>query len=467
MRWRTHRLRCTGDDGVVLAVALVFLFVVSLVIFGLLGGTDANLRTTPVVKSRSERAYAADGAIEWGIQKLEIDSTVCTASGGTVTIPNVPTLNGRPVTLKCTPTFGNDLGAGGWAAIVNGTLSKQSGGDPTISGPVFATGPISVLGGGNLIVENANVVDKFSSCTGQTAPSGLTVTPAPPYGWVCTTASAPDPAHVLPPVPTTVNPAAVTVGGCKVFSPGKYTVAPALGSDNFFVSGVYYFENIGLWSIANNTNLIGGTPHEGTYELTGLPGACSLVSDLNGTGATGFGVEFIFGGDSRMEVNNNTLVELFSRIPASGDSATPKISMIAVPSTGNGYVQETTGTLLLDVKTGGAGFLVHGMVYAATTDINLFASNGTIAQLQNGVVARNLSLQASAVGGGLAISVDTVQEARNVLLTATAADSGAGDVAADAYLQIRNDTSPPTLVVQSWRTCAKAADGSLPIPACP
>jgi hypothetical protein len=241
-----------------------------------------------------------------------------------------------------------------------------------------------------------------------------------------------------------------------------------LGSDNFFVSGVYYFENIGQLSVNSNTKLIGGTPQVPGYDLSGLPGgACSAVTDTNGTGATGFGVEWIFGGNSRLQVKNNTAVELFKRVPPSGDTTTAGISILAIPTTGGGYLQETAGTLLIDVTTGGAGFAVHGLVYAPTSDINLFASNGTIAQLQDGAVGRNIALQASTVGSGLAITVDTAVHARGVLVTATAASAGEGDVAADARVEIRNDTSPPTMVVQSWRTCTKAADASLPVPACP
>ena len=32
--------------------------------------------------------------------------------------------------------------------------------------------------------------------------------------------------------------------GCRVFYPGKYTTAPALTDNNYFVSGDYYFENV-------------------------------------------------------------------------------------------------------------------------------------------------------------------------------------------------------------------------------
>ncbi|MEY2420211.1 MAG: hypothetical protein QOI95_278 [Acidimicrobiaceae bacterium] len=465
-RFARHK-RAAGDEGMVMVMALAFLFLMSIVIFALLGQVDANFRTTRIVKSRGDRMYAADAALEWGIQKLKLDPTICSAAGGPTTIANVPTFNGRDVTLKCTPTFGTDLGASGWAVIATGTLSKQSGGDPTITGPVFATGDISVQGGGNLIVKNGNVVDKYSSCAGKSAPGGLSISPTPPYGWQCTTTAAPDPAHVLPAVPVVIDPPALPVGGCKVFSPGKYTTAPTLGNDNFFVSGVYYFENIGLWTVDNNTKVIGGTPQTPGYEVPGLPGACSAVSDANGTGATGSGVEFIFGGNSAIEVKNNTGVELFSRVPASGDTSTGGISVLAVPATGGGYLQETVGTLLLNVTTGGAGFSSHGLVYAPNADINLFASSGTIAQLQNGVVGRNIALQASNVGSGLAITVDTAVHARTVLLTATAASTGEGDVAADARAEIRNDTAPPTMVVQVWRTCTKAADASLPLPACP
>ena len=91
---QTRGHRGAGDDGSVLVIALVFLTVGGLIIAGLLSQTETNLKTTTVVKVRAERVYAADAAIENGIQNLRLNQNACSASGGLATIP-VPAVNAK------------------------------------------------------------------------------------------------------------------------------------------------------------------------------------------------------------------------------------------------------------------------------------------------------------------------------------------------------------------------------------
>src|SRR4051812_38526750 len=92
--------RARGDDGSVLTIALIFLIVGGLIIAGMLSQAEINLKTTPIVKSRADRTYAADAAIENGIDALRLNSNACTTTGGTVTLPT-QTINNRTVSLQC------------------------------------------------------------------------------------------------------------------------------------------------------------------------------------------------------------------------------------------------------------------------------------------------------------------------------------------------------------------------------
>ena len=489
---QSNRRRVSGDDGSILTIALVFLIVGGLIIAGLLSQAELNLKTTSIVKSRAERLYAADAAIEAGIDQLRLDPSVCSATGGTVTL-NAPAVNNKNVTLRCTPVYGDDFGAGSFAAIVRRRLDRQSGGEPTLKGSVFVTdtptGLDNHLCDANdtstwnncLTVVGGNMIDNSPGCPSST-PLGILTRPFPPYRWQCKSIAIPAPAHELPLAPTLVNPPPLPPalnGGCTVWSPGKYTIPPTLGTDNLFVAGAYYFEfdpSLGseVWSIPNNTNVIAG--HSDSYSVPDLaPTPCAGVADSAGVGSTGSGVEWIFGRNSSVELNGINF-EMRTRTPAVGELSpagkpvTPNINVYAVETSGNGYIAEN-GILFFNLKTGSSPKVaVHGMAYAPTADLSLFATQGTGATFRNGIVARDLFLQPSSAGIGLAISVEPTASARGVLLTATASESGRGDVAADARVEIRNDTDPPTPVVQSWRTCGTAAapdPAHPPTPACP
>ena len=65
----TVRRRGEGEDGATLMLALAFLLLFSLVIAAVLAHEQTGLQTTNAVKAHGSKLYAADGGIDFGIQK--------------------------------------------------------------------------------------------------------------------------------------------------------------------------------------------------------------------------------------------------------------------------------------------------------------------------------------------------------------------------------------------------------------
>ena len=112
--------RHQNEAGAVLALVLVFLTVTAVLLAVTLGLVDVNLRTTTVVKSRTDRSYTTDAAIEQAIQLIVADPTVCATTATQNLSPQ--SLNGRTATTTCKVigTGGFPEGGEGWAAIITG-----------------------------------------------------------------------------------------------------------------------------------------------------------------------------------------------------------------------------------------------------------------------------------------------------------------------------------------------------------
>src|SRR3954464_11762984 len=69
--------RDRSESGAVLVIVLIFLVVFGLIIGSLLTFSDANIRTTRVLKSFDGRVYGADAGIEYGISTLQSQPVLC------------------------------------------------------------------------------------------------------------------------------------------------------------------------------------------------------------------------------------------------------------------------------------------------------------------------------------------------------------------------------------------------------
>ena len=490
------------EEGAALVIALVFLAVFGILVPALLGLADTNIKFFASAKSTDNRMFAADWGVEYGIKQLSSALGPCpnTASGLQTISPAPPQLNGRTVSVQCQTM--ESVGAGGvfgdYSVITTDTtqpasLTTQSGAASSVTiagGNVYVAGPMNLLKG--LIVTGGNVQHRHASCSPTPAqPARLTVTPDPPFSWSCTTSGAPNPTISLPPSVPAAAPAAActTVAGlgvacglpaatCKIFYPGTYTTPPALlagtGTGNYFASGIYYFNGIGLWDPANRTTVFGGKPKAPEVPAPDItaagrtPCATDVIADTQSASyandANAYGVEWIFGGSSGMFIDQDVTVELFTRYAGATPEGTDGVSFYTVRTTGSGWTawapppggacdSDSSQACVLEVSGNNTRVAIHGGVYAYNAPIAAFATLNTVAQFAGGIVAKDLSLQASAVGGGLAVSTAATNVTRRVLIRGTAQGlSGESDILYQAVVLFTPSTGGTyTPTVLSWR----------------
>jgi hypothetical protein len=388
----------------------VLIGVVSVVVVSLLSLVFANLKSTQVTERRTAQRYAADAAIEQSIELARNDRSVCESATGPRTLPSV-VVDGVTVDLTCQSTSGLAPGANGWAIITTSTAEAGitvSGPAPvTVTGPIYAARladatPLTADGGSVLELRSAT-----TCATDADRPTGLVVRPSPPYLYQCTDQTVPPVGHGLPAVVPPAAPAPTMVGACKVFRPGTYTVAPVLGSHSFFVSGTYYFHDVGRMLIQSSTVIGGERPDELRVNAGVSP--CDVVPD--DPGAAGTGVKWLLGGSSWLDVGTNANVELFRRRggPASEGQSGISLQAVTAPAP-TGMAVSTRGmagtaTPLVTVSGGATGQLtVHGLLYAPSSFVSFASTTSAQAQLRGGVVVGHLALQSPAGSTALVVS---------------------------------------------------------------
>ncbi|TDO35715.1 hypothetical protein EV643_122126 [Kribbella sp. VKM Ac-2527] len=343
----TNRLRRARDeDGAALVLVLIVITVAALGISALLTRADTGVRATVGLRDQAAATYVADGAMQAAINNLrnsDYNHTTgqhCFGSADTLELKNfvgndsaAVTCNADPnkVLIQC-PSLSNCNRPGN--AIL--TLGKVSGEDglniqqPTgstfrVRGNIFSNSNINVVNG--TLNTNARIWAR-TSCAGS-----MQSTPGPS----CNYGSTPnvlgdDPGYV--PAATTVPehrslPACTTQNSVVTFQPGYYDDAVGLSkmmsgssacrhSTWWFKPGTYYFDfhNDGdganpvlpsgsnVWSV-DDGYLVAGRPVDGAGNVIAsppvpatIPGSCQNPIKT----ASAVGVQFIFGGDSRLEV---------------------------------------------------------------------------------------------------------------------------------------------------------------------
>lgn len=429
-----RRLQAQSDEGAILVITLAFLAFFGLVALALLGQSNAGLKNSVAISGLAKKVYSADGAIDYAMEAIQTDSTLCpdkaagsTPVGGSVVI----NADAQPVSISC-QTIDNGS-AGGWRGfgIVTtssdaDSLQTQSGPDKIVDGAVFIAG--GVTGAKNVIVHGADFFQAQNPCSPQGSAS-----PNPPFGTVCGATSptldavvATAPATTDPPKDTTTQP------GCTIFSPGVYTTAPVLGKNNYFKSGVYYFRDIGAWTI-DKVSVAAGTPGADTTDLV-------TPCFAEGATANGSGAEFVLQGTSTMAVTNQAEVEIYSRQPPTPDG-TSGISL---------FVQGSRPGAALTQLNGNPRVVIHGSVYSPDANVLTNATGGVSFWMLNGIVAKKLLLQSTS--DGLKVATSAGNSSRRVVITATAPGaSGERVVMATAVVDVAADPGH-TLTVISRRT---------------
>lgn len=463
-----NRLR-RDEAGASLVIVLVLISVFGLILSALLTEASASIQYTKTVDKRESKVYAADAGVSLAIQQVRQNNELCPEPGSTATVPLSTAINGQNVSVTCTGTTGSALGGRGFAIQVResstgtpGTLHSVSGSgaDKIVKGPVFVDGTVDLQA--SVSVQRGRFYHKSSSCNAASLPSNLTLETSLGYSYVCTsTAPVALPTNDPPPsgVPAAAPTATTDASGCKTFYPGTYTTMPTLATDNYFVSGVYYFNFAGTLALDGKWvygGVVGASETRVLDDTKRTVPACAKVS--NPSGYTGTGVKIILGNTAAFNLSKGHM-ELFARQDASGVSPAPSgtngISIVAVPSSWTGWTPSTAGTAVVDLSSNlnNSDLSLHGLIWARDQRVNLGSVNGAVAQALGGIVANYVDLQSSASAGD-AFEVSVVAgdpDPRYVKLEATVSESGAKDVKSTAIIVLDNniDTAP---TIQSWRT---------------
>jgi hypothetical protein len=494
---RRRPRRPDQDRGSVLLLTMVLTLVLSTVAAALAGYAAVSLRATQVTENRADQLAAADAAIRYAVEKLRLRQTLCTTSGGITGLPvnMADPLNDATVSVTCR-RLGSDIGdIQGWAAVITGiglggnpglTALAGAGKDKLIGGPAYVFDQATIDLSSPVKMEQGDMWYRSSDCAAPVAtPANLSFDPPEVRGMICTDKEW----HELfkPPAPPALPPAAPPyqdISGCRVFFPGTYTAEPDIDQWNYFVSGDYYFQNIGNWEISHATVIGGarGGPPVGDLESFIPQGKCSTIGatigDLPAT--TNTGVTWVFGGNTSIQIGTQGALELHRRgvFDGTGKLLQVRPSVVAVPAVGDvnydagwGAFQPSTltamGTPILETKSGGVSDLVaHSMVWAPKAGIVLGnVTNDANGQLLGGVVIARLELQASASAEAFNVRVETTPAKARLLITATASTGSGAATRVQSVIELRQrqDLVPgdgineiDEVAVAQWRVCATA-----------
>lgn len=343
-------LRRSDDTGAALILALIVVTVFGLIIAGTMAFSDTSIRTTVQLRDEAAVNYAADGAAKAAVNNIRNSTFTgaagqsCLAAGNTL---NLSAFYGtKSAAVACTPSPGSKVRIActsltncnrPGAAIL--TLGNTAGEDGLqiksnnsagfhVHGVVMSNSNINVTA--NSLSTNSGVYARGGTvgCSGpitsDTSPFsaktcqnsvGSALNVDPNYAPEITTAP------VYRAVPACPSSSSITL------QPGYYDDAAALtnltggpsctGKTWYFAPGNYYFDfhnsenpalsSVGgdVWTISNG-NVVAGTPTpQGMLATPTIPGACVNPIDT----ATAVGVQFIFGNDSQLVIDNKVNAE--------------------------------------------------------------------------------------------------------------------------------------------------------------
>lgn len=410
------------DEGAALILVLLVISVVAVVLGALLSFADTSLRTTINLRDQAATSADADGAVQAAINNIRNSTSTaggnCFGSSNTLSLPSFDGSTSAAVSCSADPATvliqcpslsncnrpGNAILTLGRVAGEDGlNIQQNTNSTFQVHGNVFANSNVNVVNGA--LNTNARVWAR-GACAGTVlASTGVSCN----YGNTANSLGN-DPGYSS--TPWTRFPAHQKVPTCSAnnslvtFQPGYYDDAYALtnlmdgssckNSVWWFTPGTYYFDfhndparNPNRYSGLNTNNsnggdrwtigngyLVAGTPTDAAGTVLAkppatpaIPGACD--NPIKDAGAQG--VQFVFGGDSQMQLAAGQ-VEICGTYSASK----PPIAVYGV-STGAGEstTSLTGGNALAPSKvdaTGGYG--------ATATTANLSGADAAYASWQ-------------------------------------------------------------------------------------
>lgn len=452
------------DRGTILPMAVVLVLVFGILATSLAGYGAVSFRHHRVIRLQTALRASSEAGLRYGLEQVRLHTTLCADVPGSLadqTIPIPITPNDATVTVTCGYVSGNLPAANQWAIILTAigasstVPSFQSHGSTSevkrVDGPVFmqVTTPASTGSGlgAPVQIHEGDLWWHHSTCTGVTPPTiaYLSLVPSPPRGRLCTTSNWQDlaPMPPLPPKPLPIDPSGHDdlVSGCRVFFPGAYAAPPALGGDNYFVSGEYYFEFDDVLEV-RQADVQGGQPNPYSQNVAQLlnlaPNCAQVLSNPTVVAAeTGFGATWILGGGARIDVGVHGRLEMFGRPQGNQD-----VSIQAVETSGSGYTASTltlSSGPILSMKSGNTNDMaIHGLIRATKALIEFGNVTNTVsAQATGGIVAAAVDMQGSASASGWLIGRSNRPSATKILMTSTATDATGVAVTTQAVADYR------------------------------
>lgn len=378
--------RWKGDDaGAALPMVLVLVTVIAVVLGALLSFADTSVRTTVNLRDQAASAYTADGALQAGINAIRTSTFTgaagehCFGASDTLSLPGFSgagsaavscTADPAKVQIQC-PSLstcnrpGNailTLGTGGEDGL---NIQQPTGSSFKVHGIVYSNSNIRVVNGS---LDTNTAVYARGACAGT-----IRSTPTPSCGFGGSSLGAdPGYAPALTSVPPhQALPACTRAGSLITFQPGFYDDAAGLSammsssskckdSTWWFTPGTYYFDfrnsaavrpsslpgGDDVWTVDNGF-LVGGTPTDDSGRIIAkppvpakIPAACDNPID----DAKAVGVQFVFGGDSRLAVKAGQ-----AEICGSYSAQRPPLALYGLTS---GAESPVTATLVPTTATG-------------------------------------------------------------------------------------------------------------------
>ena len=439
------------DRGSVLTLCLVMVVVIAVVIGAIASYVTSGLRYGRVVEDRADRLAAADGGLRYAIERLQNSAYAgCLTNLGNAgyTIDFPVQVNGADVQVTCRKGAGGIGDIKAWAIIVTGAgvppgqwfLQSQAGGgiQKMLGGPVWVSDPERTNLQAPVTIEDGDVWYYRADCTNPnlTIDSNLTFTPA--YrGPICvespwtTVYTAPTPGSFAAAgdVANTDPAPTVDANGCTVFSPGRYTVAPAWGPNTYMKSGNYYFHNVTLdvrdavvtagWA---DFDRYGDQVFVPNYPCTDTSNPTSAINLDRASGAAP-GATFYMGGGASIEIGNQGSLEILRRLQ--GDSL---VSIQAMSGTTANYSASTLGyndNIIVTKSGNNSDLAIHGLVWAPYAQMEFGnVTNSANGQLLGGAALSRIALQASASASAFVIRVESSPIDFELMVDSTATKDG-------------------------------------------
>ena len=458
-----------NDRGSILPLAMIVTVMMSMIVISLARYTSTDIQYGRIVEDRADRLSEAEAGLRHKLEQEQEGGPFCatavgTGAGVTQTLP--VTISGATVDVHCVQVDGTLSNITAWATVITGNggvpddqgliTNSGNGAIKVFGGPSFIADP-DLLGvnaplemrDGNLWYTDLSCDDGGQYAAGSHAGDALTFNPTSRGLW-CTNKAWSD-LFTEPPIPPTlsslpVNPASQPLGGCTVWEPGRYTVAPVWGTNNYMKSGNYVFDNVGTMQIKQTTITAGREGVAGGQQEVDN-GTCDTQRD----GDVPQGATFYMDGNSNFEIISQGSLEILRRQQGN--------DLVSVHALSTHTLAWNDAPILSTATGNNKQMAIQGMVWAPNARL-VFGNvaNSAAAQLSGGVVLAALQADAAASVTGFVIQVAGGPQQDRIAYTATATKNGTTQVRVVSEVRF---SPPPTgsgvgtweFAMNSWRVC--------------